>query len=85
MWRWACFRALPSTQYKKLRDAGVLITVSTDDPPFFHTDMKQEYTNLAETFGWGAKDFLALNITAVQAAFCDIETKQILLKALESA
>ena len=49
------------------------------------TDMKQEYTNLAETFGWGAKDFLALNITAAQAAFCDIETKQILLKALESA
>ena len=79
------FPSLAKHPIQKLRDAGVLITVSTDDPPFFHTDMKQEYTNLAETFGWGAKDFLALNITAVQAAFCDIETKQILLKALESA
>ncbi|HGG06421.1 MAG TPA: adenosine deaminase, partial [Aliiroseovarius sp.] len=28
---------------KALRDAGVAITISTDDPPFFHTDMTQEF------------------------------------------
>lgn len=79
------FSSLAKHPIQKLRDAGVLLTVSTDDPPFFHTDMKQEYTNLAENFVWGEKDFFSLNITAAQAAICDIEAKQILLKALESA
>ena len=79
------FLSLAKYPIQKFRDAGVLITVSTDDPPFFHTDIKQAYINLAEIFVWGAKDFLALNITAAQAAICDIEAKQILLKALESA
>lgn len=64
---------------EKLRQAGVRVTVSTDDPPYFHTDMTQEYTNLANTFGWNAADFNAINQTAMNAAFCDDETRQRLL------
>ncbi|MGB3315450.1 MAG: adenosine deaminase, partial [Albidovulum sp.] len=32
-----------------LRERGVKVTVSTDDPPFFHTTMAREYQMLAET------------------------------------
>lgn len=58
-----------------LRAAGVPVTVSTDDPPYFHTDMRYEYRMLAGTFGWTAADFTAVNLTAIDAAFCDVDTK----------
>ncbi|EBA12980.1 adenosine deaminase [Roseobacter sp. CCS2] len=69
----------------KLRDAGVKVTVSTDDPPFFHTTMTAEYDMLNKTFGWGEDDFKALNKTALAAAFCDDDTKARVAKRLETA
>lgn len=68
-----------------LRYAGVPVTVSTDDPPFFHTTMTAEARYLETTFGWGAEDFDALNRTALTAAFCDAETRAHLTKKLEPA
>ncbi|WP_170446782.1 adenosine deaminase [Ruegeria arenilitoris] len=68
----------------RLRAAGVKVTVSTDDPPFFHTTMRREYDMLAQAFGWDAKDFAALNDTALNAAFCDEETRARVRKRLEN-
>jgi len=69
---------------KPLRDAGVKVTVSTDDPPFFHTTMTDEFVNLAKTFGWDDSDFRALNETALAAAFCDGDTRAKIAKKLEA-
>lgn len=65
---------------KKLRDAGVKVTVSTDDPPFFHTTMTLEFDLLAHGFGWDETDFASLNKVAVEAAFCDEDTRAALMK-----
>ncbi len=70
---------------KPLRDAGVKVTVSTDDPPFFHTTMTDEFVNLAKAFGWDDSDFRALNETALAAAFCDEDTRAKIAKKLEAA
>jgi adenosine deaminase len=70
---------------EKLREAGVPVTVSTDDPPFFHTTMTAEYDRLADTFGWGVEEFAQINRTAVQAAFCDDVTRNALLKKLDES
>lgn len=67
----------------KLREAGVKVTVSTDDPPFFHTTMGQEYQNLADTFDWEDTDFVEINKTAINAAFCDAATRETIMKRLE--
>ncbi|WP_147127410.1 adenosine deaminase [Shimia ponticola] len=69
----------------RLRDRGVKVTVSTDDPPFFHTTMTKEFENLERAFRWGAEDFDALNRTALEAAFCDDETKARVAKQLDEA
>jgi adenosine deaminase len=69
---------------KPLRDRGVKVTVSTDDPPFFNTTMTKEFDSLAETFGWEDEDFRALNQTALDAAFCDADTKAKIAKRLEA-
>ncbi len=68
----------------RLRDAGVKVTVSTDDPPFFHTSMTREYERLERAFGWGAEDFAELNQTALDAAFCDEATRTRLKERLET-
>ncbi|MEM9344308.1 MAG: adenosine deaminase [Pseudomonadota bacterium] len=67
----------------KLREAGVPVTISTDDPPFFHTTMTQEFEGLDRTFGWAEDDFAALNETALNAAFCDDTTRTKIAKKLE--
>jgi len=69
---------------QKLRDAGVKVTVSTDDPPFFGTTMTREFEMLAATFGWTETDFVALNETALAAAFCDDATRAKIAKRLET-
>ena len=69
----------------RLREAGVKVTVSTDDPPFFHTTMCGEYEMLAKAFGWNEDDFKTLNLTAMDAAFCDSETRTRVKKRLETA
>jgi adenosine deaminase len=69
----------------RLRDAGVKVTVSTDDPPFFHTTITREYHDLTQAFGWATQDFTELNRTALDAAFCDSDTRAALLKRLEDA
>ena len=77
------YPTLSAHPIKPLRSAGVKTTISTDDPPFFHTTLGQEYRQLADTFGWTSKDFTALNRTAAEAAFCSAETRQSLLEKLE--
>lgn len=80
--------AVPSWQahpIKQLRDAGVPVTISTDDPPFFHTTMTHEYEMLDQTFGFGSDDFRALQQTALKHAYCDEDTRADLAKQLEQA
>ena len=70
---------------EKLRDRGVKVTVSTDDPPFFHTTMRKEYADLARVFGWDGEIFDQIDKNAVDAAFCDADTKARIRKALEAS
>ncbi|MBW6418359.1 adenosine deaminase [Celeribacter sp. PS-C1] len=67
----------------KLRERGVKVTVSTDDPPFFHSTMRYEFDRLAETFGWEEDDFKDLNKVAIEAAFCNEATRGAVAKKLE--
>ncbi len=65
-----------------LRARGVKVTVSTDDPPFFHTTMTAEYENLARTFDWDEGIIAEITDTALAAAFCDEDTRAAIRKQL---
>lgn len=75
----------PDHPIARLRERGVKVTVSTDDPPFFHTTMANEFDRLSGAFGWDETDFHALNRAALDAAFCDDVTREMILKRLEPA
>ena len=64
---------------------GVKVTISTDDPPFFHTTMAREYEQLAEAFDWDAGQFARIAKQSLDAAFCDADTKGRIRTRLEAA
>ncbi len=70
---------------ERLRKAGVLLSVSTDDPPFFHTDLSSEYDRLNAVFDWDIDRFFQVNKMAMDAAFCDKKTRDKIIKILETA
>ena len=76
------FRAHPiGEMYRR----GVKVTISTDDPPFFHTTMEREYQMLHEAFDWDDGVFARIARTSLDAAFCDADIKAGILKKLEAA
>ncbi|OJU01655.1 MAG: adenosine deaminase [Rhizobium sp. 63-7] len=67
---------------RALRDAGVKVTINSDDPPFFHTSLQREYEIAADIMGFSDAEIDAMTRTAVEAAFVDEATRARLLAAL---
>ena len=61
---------------------GVKVTISTDDPPFFHTTMAREYDLLNQAFDWDDGQFNRIARASLDAAFCDADTKAKIAKKL---
>lgn len=55
--------------------AGVNMTISSDDPPFFGTTLFDELQHLVRIAGLTCNDLATLQRRAVAAAFCDEATK----------
>jgi len=60
---------------RQLWDAGVHVTVNSDDPPLFNTDLNQEYRVLVEHFNFTADELERISLNAIQASFLDSESK----------
>jgi adenosine deaminase len=63
-----------------LRDAGVKVTLGSDDPPYFGASIGGEYAICAERYGWGDDDLRAITRTALEAAFCEETLKEELIR-----
>lgn len=71
--------------FAALRNAGCKMTLNSDDPPYFHTSLKQEYDNAARHFGLDDKALAGITRTAIDAAFIDKKTRAALLARLNRA
>ena len=54
-----------------LRDAGVRVTLGSDDPPYFGASIEGEYEVCEERMGFSSEDLREITRTALDAAFCD--------------
>lgn len=53
---------------RELWDAGVLVTVNSDDPPMFGTDLNQEYVVLVDHFGFDADMLEKASLNGLRAS-----------------
>jgi adenosine deaminase len=59
----------------RLREAGVKVTLGSDDPPYFGATLETEYELCRERMGLSDDDLRDITRTAVDAAFCDDELR----------
>jgi adenosine deaminase len=59
----------------RLRDAGVRLTLGSDDPPYFGATIGGEYQVCFERLGFSVQDLSTVTLTAIDAAFCGEELK----------
>ncbi|WP_283195734.1 adenosine deaminase [Rhizobium sp. AN80A] len=76
------FPDFQSHPLRALKEAGVRVTISSDDPPFFHTSLKREYELASSAFGFSDAEIDAITRTGIEAAFVDEATRSELLARL---
>ncbi len=74
-----CLKVYPDYAHhplSKLWEAGLLLTIGSDDPPMFNTDLNREYQILVEEFGFNQAELETISLNGIQASFLSPEEKQ---------
>jgi len=59
-----------------MMDLGLNITINTDDPAMFKTDIGHSFAVLFEELGWGLAEARKLSLAGIEAAWLDEGTKR---------
>jgi len=65
-------------------DAGLMVTVNSDDPALFHSDLAQEYERAQQYYGFTEEHLRELAANSIEASFLPAERKVMLLRGIES-
>lgn len=67
---------------RPLREAGVTVTINTDDPLLLQTDLVNEYLICAEEFGWTPEDLRSLASASVISSSAPPKLRSTILGAI---
>jgi adenosine deaminase len=70
-----CFDRLEDHVLPRMRAAGLLATVNTDDPALSDLDLGREYAAVAQAFGWGWDQMIELALDGIEASWLDDSEK----------
>jgi adenosine deaminase len=73
------FRSYEDHPLPRLMEAGVKVTLASDDPPYFGASIGGEYAICRERYGFGDDRLRTITRTAIEAAFCEKSLKQSLM------
>lgn len=76
--------SLAEHPFPVLREAGVRLTLNTDDPGMFSTDLNREYAIAHEVFGLSDEELAELARESVRASFASDETRDRLLAEIDA-
>jgi aminodeoxyfutalosine deaminase len=74
-----CCTEIAEHPVRRLFDAGVLVTLNTDDPDMFRTSLLREYQIAQDEFGFTDAELKQLGINSFRASFLPEEKKRELL------
>jgi aminodeoxyfutalosine deaminase len=66
---------LPSHPFDRLYRGGLALSVNSDDPAFFNTNLTREYLKLHQTFGYSPAELAGLSLAAIRQSFLADEEK----------
>ena len=69
------FSSYEAHPLRRLADAGVRITLGSDDPPYFGASIGGEYDVAKQRLGFDEAGLKVITETAIDAAFCDDSVK----------
>ena len=64
--------------YRKMREAGLLATLNTDDPALTGLDLGQEYRSVMDAFGFTWDDMVQIALDGAEATWLDDTDKRVL-------
>ena len=79
------FARLEDHVYPRMRAAGLLATVNTDDPAFIGLDLGAEYAAVARAFAWGWPKMVDIAHAGVEASWLDASDKASLRRRIDRA
>ena len=77
------FKDYASHPLRRFFDAGLKVTLGSDDPTFFSTSIGREYRIAQEHFGFSDDELLQVTKNALEEAFVDEETRARLLYKIQ--
>jgi aminodeoxyfutalosine deaminase len=79
------YRRLDAHPLRRLLAAGVPVTLSTDDPPFFGTDLVSEYRRAHDEMGFSLPELWQLNLNGLRYGLADVALRRRLLREFDEA
>jgi adenosine deaminase len=79
------FARLEDHVYPRMRAAGLLATVNTDDPAFIDLDLGAEYAAVARAFAWGWPEMVEIAQDGVEASWLDESDKSSFRRRIDAA
>jgi adenosine deaminase len=79
------YRSLAEHPLPALRDAGLLVTVNTDDPAMMELDLGREYARVGEAYGWDVDELGRLAAEGIASTWLDDTDRRTLAAEFETA
>jgi adenosine deaminase len=79
------FRSLAEHPVLAIRNAGVLVTINTDDPAMMELDIGEEYRRVAEAYGFDVDEMGRIAIEGIESTWLDGSDRRALTREFETA
>ena len=79
------YRSVAEHPFRAMRDAGLLLTVNTDDPAMMDHDLGREYRNVAEAFGYSRDELERIAVDGIESTWLDEADRAALAAEFEAA
>jgi adenosine deaminase len=78
------YPSLDDHPFPRLRDAGVVVTLNSDDPAMFGSWVSDEYRVARDVFGYDDVDLAGIAAAGVHASFADDDVKERMLRGIDA-
>ncbi|HEY3121573.1 MAG TPA: adenosine deaminase [Vicinamibacteria bacterium] len=79
------YRELSAHPLRRMLAAGVPVTISTDDPPFFGTDLVSEYRRAHDEMGFSMEELWQLNLNGLRYGLADVGLRRRLRREFDES